>query len=68
MTFIERGFAWHKPGTKDTMLDEPLAILAAFHCLNKNASFSLFGCLHHDIKRHSACNNGIKAYLCHALN
>jgi hypothetical protein len=62
-TFVEYGFARHKPGTKDTVLDEPLAILAALQWVNQNAKLSLFECLRHDIERHSKRKNGFEAYL-----
>jgi hypothetical protein len=45
------------------VLDEPLAILAAFQWVNKNAHFSLFECLRHDIERHSKRKNSFEAYL-----
>jgi hypothetical protein len=62
-TFVRYGFARHKPGTDDTVLDEPLAILAALQWVNQNAKLSLFECLRHDIARHSKRKNGFEAYL-----
>lgn len=62
-TFVELGFVRHQPGTEDTVLDEPLAILAAQQWLNKHAKLSSFACLRHDITRHSHRKNGFEAYL-----
>jgi hypothetical protein len=62
-TFVEYGFARHKRGTEETVLDEPMAILAAFHWVNMHAKFSLSECLRHDIERHSKRKNGFEAYL-----
>jgi hypothetical protein len=60
--FIELGFARYKTGDK-TVIDEPLAILAAMHWLNNNAEFSLFEFLRHGIDKHSPRKNGFEAYL-----
>jgi hypothetical protein len=62
-TFIQYGFARHKPGTNDEVLDEPLAILAALQWINQHAKFSMFECLRRDIERHSKRKNGFEAYL-----
>lgn len=59
--FVEYGVARHRPG--ETVIDEPLAILAAVHWLNQNAKFSMFNCLRRDIHNHSARKNGFEAYL-----
>jgi hypothetical protein len=61
--FVELGFARNRRGIKDTVIDEPLAILAALHWLNQNAQFSFFDTLHHDIKKHSNRENGFEVYL-----
>jgi len=62
-TFVEYGFARHKSTIRDTVIDEPLAILAALQWVNKSAKLSLFECLRHDIGRHSKRKNGFEAYL-----
>ena len=62
-SFVEYGFARRKPGTRDTVLDEPLATLAALQWLNQSAHLSLFECLRRDIERHSKRKNGFEAYL-----
>ncbi len=61
--FVQYGFARHKCGTEDAVLDEQLAILAALGWVNRNAYLSLYECLRHDIKRHSKRKNGFEAYL-----
>jgi hypothetical protein len=61
--FVQYGFARHKPGTNDEVLDEPLAILAALQWINQRANFSMFECLCRDIDRHSKRKNGFEAYL-----
>jgi hypothetical protein len=58
--FVEYGFARHKPGTSDTVLNEPLAILAALQWY-QSANLSLFECLRRDIERHSKRKNGFEA-------
>jgi hypothetical protein len=50
--FIEIGFAQRKP-ENDTVIDEPLAILAAFNWLNSIAQFSFLEFLRHDIGKHT---------------
>jgi len=60
--FILQGFARHKAGMDNTVLDEPLAILAVLDCVNKNAHLSLSEYLRHDIKKHSKRTNGFEAY------
>jgi hypothetical protein len=59
--FVEYGVARHRPG--ETVIDEPLAILAAFHWLNQKAKFSMFNCLRRDIHNPSARQKGFEAYL-----
>jgi hypothetical protein len=60
--FIELGFARHKPGN-DTVIDEPLAILAAMHWLNTRSECSIFEYLRQSIGKHSKRKNGFEAYL-----
>jgi hypothetical protein len=62
-TFVEYGFARHRNGINDTVLDEPLAILAALHWLNERPPFSLVECLRHDIGKHSNRKNSFESYL-----
>jgi hypothetical protein len=62
-TFVEYGFARHRRGINDTVLHEPLTILAALHWLNKRPSFSVFECLRQDIGKHSNRKNGLESYL-----
>jgi hypothetical protein len=62
-TFVEYGFARHKPGTNHTVIDEPLAILAALQWLYHSNTFSMFKCLSHDIHKHQKRKNGFEAYL-----
>jgi hypothetical protein len=59
--FIELGYARHKPG--ETVIDEPLAILAGVSWLNGLAPFSFLEFLRHDIGKHSPRANGFEAYL-----
>ena len=59
--FVQYGFARHKDGT--TVIDEPLAILAAREWLDQNPRFSMISCLHRDIKKHSPDQNGFEDYL-----
>jgi hypothetical protein len=40
-----------------------MAILAAFHYLDRKASFSFSNCLHRNIDKHSPRTNGFEAYL-----
>lgn len=63
--FVGYGFARHKRNAsgRDTLFDEPLAILAALQWVNKIVKFSLFECLRHGGKRHSNRKNGFEAYL-----
>jgi hypothetical protein len=53
--FVQYGFARHKAGMDNTILDEPLAILAALGWVNKNAHLSLseYLLVLHDIEKHS---------------
>jgi hypothetical protein len=60
--FVQYGFARHKAGMDNTVLDEPLAILAALDWVNKNAHLSLSEYLRHDIEKHSKRKNGFEAY------
>ena len=57
--FIRYGFARHKEA--ETVIDEPLAILAALHWVNTR--FSMFNSLRRDIHKHSPRKNGFEAYL-----
>src|ERR1700689_1002937 len=50
--FVEYGFAGKKLGT-GTVLDEPLALLAALEWLNQDPSFSFLESLRRDISKHS---------------
>ena len=59
--FVQYGFARHKDGT--TVIDEPLAILAAREWLDQNPRFSMTSRLHRDIKKHSSDHNGFEDYL-----
>jgi hypothetical protein len=59
--FIEYGFARTKSGSH--VIDEPLAIMAAWNWLDKMGHFSLFHCLQRDIGRHAPRKNGFEAYL-----
>jgi hypothetical protein len=59
--FIEYGFARTKSG--NDVIDEPLAILAAFNWLDKNTKFSLLNCLQRDIDKNAPQKNGFEAYL-----
>ena len=61
--FIEYGFARKQPGIDDTVIDEPLAILAALQWLYHRETFSMFKCLSHNIHKHENRKNGFEAYL-----
>ena len=63
-TFIEYGFARTKPGpiSPKTVIDEPIAILAAMNWVNQNGTLSHPECLQHDIETHSKTGNGFKNY------
>ena len=63
--FIEYGFARTKagPGSPQTVLDEPIAILAAMNWVNQNAQLSFSECIRHDIGKHSNTGNGFENYL-----
>jgi hypothetical protein len=60
--FIEFGFARTKAGpiSPQTVLDEPVAILAAMTWVDKNGLLSFSEALRHDIAKHS---NGFENYL-----
>lgn len=60
-TFVEYGFARHKDN--GTVVDEPMAILAAIKWLNQKPEFSMFTSLHQDIGKHAPGKNGFEAYL-----
>ena len=63
--FIEYGFARTKPGPicPQTVLDEPVAILAAMNWVNQNGQLSLSGALLYDLEKHSPAGNGFENYL-----
>jgi hypothetical protein len=54
--FVEYGVARNRPG--ETVIDEPLAILVAFHWLNEKHKFSIFDYLRCNIHNHSTRQNG----------
>ena len=60
--FVEYGFARHDKNDT-TVIDEPLAILAAGEWLNQNPKFSMFSRLKDDIGKHSPHKNGFEVYL-----
>ena len=64
-TFIEFGFARTKAGpiSPQTVLDEPVAILAAMTWVDKNGLLSFSEVLRHDIAKHSNTGNGFENYL-----
>jgi hypothetical protein len=39
--FIEHGFARRRPGTNETVIDEPLVIIAAAEWLSRTGAFSI---------------------------
>ena len=59
--FVQYGFARFARGT--TMIDEPLAILAAIEWLSQDPKFSLSHRLHRDIGKHSPRQNGFEVFL-----
>ena len=59
--FIEYGFARHREG--QTIIDEPLAILASIEWLDNQEEFSMFKHLHQNIRSHAPRKNGFEAYL-----
>jgi len=63
--FIEYGFARTKagPSSPQTVLDEPVAILAAMTWVDQNAQLSFSEALQHDIGKHSNTGNGFENYL-----
>ena len=66
-TFVEYGFARTVTITQSkatqTVLDEPIAILAALNWVNQTASLSHSEWLWHDIGKHSNMGNGFENYL-----
>lgn len=63
--FIEYGFARTKPGPicPQTVLDEPVVILAAMTWVNQNGQLSFSEALRHEIGKHSDTGNGFENYL-----
>ena len=59
--FVEYGFARHREG--QTIIDEPLAILASIEWLDTQKRFSMFKRLHQNIGNHDSRENGFEAYL-----
>ena len=66
-TFVEYGFARTVTMTNSratqTVLDEPIAILAALNWVNQTASLSHLEYLRHDLGKHSNKGNGFENYL-----
>ena len=66
-TFVEYGFARTVTITTSratqTVLDEPIAILAALNWVNQTASLSHSEYLRHDLGKHSNKGNGFENYL-----
>ncbi len=66
-TFVEYGFARTVTMTNSratqTVLDEPIAILAALNWVNQTASLSHSEYLRHDLGKHSNKGNGFENYL-----
>ena len=60
--FVEYGFARHR-GEGQTIIDEPLAILASIEWLDTQKKFSMFKRLHQNIGSHDWRKNGFEAYL-----
>jgi hypothetical protein len=60
--FVEYGFARRKLGT-GTVLDEPLALLAAMEWISQDPTFSFFESLRRHIGKNSPNQNGFEAYL-----
>ena len=59
--FVEYGFARHRDA--ETVIDEPLAILAALRWMKHSTEYSLFKRLYSNINKHSTRRNGFEAYL-----
>ena len=59
--FVQYGFARHR--YKETVIDEPLAILAALQWMDRSAEYSLFKRLYRNIDNHSPHRNGFEACL-----
>jgi hypothetical protein len=62
-TFVQIGFARHKANVGNTVLDEPLAILAALNWVNDHGQLSPSEYLRQNIGKHSTRKNGFEAYL-----
>ena len=60
-SFIKYGFA--RDNQCGTIVDEPLAMLAAVQWLDQQKRFSLFHCLQRNVSKHAPRKNGFKAYL-----
>jgi hypothetical protein len=60
-TFIEYGFA--RTRSEETVIDEPLVIMAAWSWLDKKGHFSLLDCLRREVGKHAPRKNGFEAYL-----
>ncbi len=58
---MEYGFA--RLRGDDTVVDEPLAVLAAVQWLDQNPEFSMFRHVYRDIHKHATRKNGFEAYL-----
>ncbi|PVF91079.1 hypothetical protein CPB86DRAFT_421879 [Serendipita vermifera] len=61
--FVEYGFARHKVGSNETVIDEPMYILAATWWINQHASLCMAEWFRDNIKKHSHRENGFEAYL-----
>ena len=59
--FVEYGFARHRDA--ETVIDEPLAILAALRWMKRSTEYSLFKRLYCNIDNHSTHWNGFEACL-----
>ena len=59
--FIEYGFARTRSG--EAVIDEPLAIMAAWKWYDDNRQFSLLNCLQEDVGKYSPRKSGFEAYL-----
>ena len=58
---IECGFARTRSG--EAVIDEPLAIMAAWKWFDNKRQFSLLNCLQEDVGKYSPRKNGFEAYL-----
>jgi hypothetical protein len=59
--FIEHGFALTRSG--EDVIDEPLAIMAAWNWLDENGLFLLLDCLQREVGKHAPQKKGLEAYL-----